>query len=256
MESGKDRTEAKEVVRGTAEENWLWAEDAPVSPDPRQTSLRSAIEILLVVSVRLYRDGITQALQQDGRFSVVGSYGSLDAARKQLHVLPRPPDVALIGVGLAEGTATVRALRATCASTSIVALAVRETDDDVVAWVEAGVSGLVSRETTLAELFDAVEAAANDGVVTTPAVTAALLRRVAALAGQRGSREGAVLTRREREIVRLIADGLSNKEIASALRIELATVKNHVHNILDKLRVRHRTDAIGVARARGELEAM
>ena len=64
---------------------------------------------------------------------------------------------------------------------------------------------------------------------------------------------GPQLTRREREIVRLIGDGLTNKQIASALHIELATVKNHVHNILEKLRVGNRTEAVNVARARGEL---
>jgi len=67
-------------------------------------------------------------------------------------------------------------------------------------------------------------------------------------------RDGPALTPREREIVRLIGDGLSNKAIAHTLHIELATVKNHVHNILDKLSVDKRTEAVAVARARGELD--
>jgi len=65
---------------------------------------------------------------------------------------------------------------------------------------------------------------------------------------------GTLLTRREREIVRLIGDGLSNKEIARSLQIELATVKNHVHNVLEKLHVGSRTAAVAAARASGELD--
>jgi ATP/maltotriose-dependent transcriptional regulator MalT len=93
-------------------------------------------------------------------------------------------------------------------------------------------------------------------VLTSPAVAAVLLRRVAALGGERGAGDGPALTRRERQIVGLIGRGLSNKEIAGTLRIELPTVKNHVHNILEKLRVERRAEAVSVARARGELDGI
>jgi DNA-binding NarL/FixJ family response regulator len=201
------------------------------------------------VSVRLYRDGIADALQEDRRFRVVGSAATLESAVEQLAALPRPPDVALVDVGVPDGTRATRALRSAWPQTRIVALAVREVDEDVVAWVEAGVSGLVSRDATFAELLDAIEAAAHDEVLTTPSVTAALLRRVAAVAGERTNGGGAVLTRREREIIRLIDDGRSNKEIAASLRIELATVKNHVHHILVKLGVQRRAEAAALVRA-------
>jgi two-component system, NarL family, nitrate/nitrite response regulator NarL len=217
---------------------------------PSTESLRPAIEAFVLVSVRLYRDGIADALQQDRRFRVTGSAASLESAEEQLGALRRPPDVALVDVGVPDGTHTVRALRRAWPQTSIVALAVREVDEDVVAWVEAGVSGLVSRDATLTELLDAVEAAAHDEVLTTPSVTAVLVRRLAQLAGERtyGGGGGAVLTRREREIIRLIDEGLSNKEIANSLRIELATVKNHVHHILVKLGVQRRAEAAAVMR--------
>jgi DNA-binding NarL/FixJ family response regulator len=221
---------------------------------PGQRSLRPTIEIFVLVSVRLYRDGITDALQQDRRFDVVGSSPSLEAARVTLDALPEAPGVALVDLDLAEGVYAVRALRSAWPSTTIVALAVREVDEDVVAWVEAGVSGLVSRDATLAELLDAVEAASHNQVIATPGVTGALLRRVASLAGQSTTNGGPELTRRERQVVSLIGDGLSNKEIASALHIELPTVKNHVHNILEKLSVARRSQAVAAARERGYLE--
>jgi two-component system nitrate/nitrite response regulator NarL len=222
--------------------------------DPRERLLRPDIDVFVLVAVRLYRDGIVDALRRDPRFRVLGSAASLRTAREQLHALTSGPHVALVDLDLGEGPAVVRALRETWPALSVVALAVRESDQDVVAWAEAGVSGLVSREATLAELLDAVDAAVKDEVLCSPAVAAALLRRVASVSGERGYGTGHALTRREREIVRLVGDGLSNKEIASALHIELATVKNHVHNILEKLGVGHRTDAVVVARARGELD--
>src|SRR5262245_54980947 len=157
------------------------------------------LEVFVLVAVRLYREGIADALARDRRFSVVGTAGSLRNARPRLVALARPPDVTLLDLGLVEGAGATRALRAAEPSTSIVALAVQEADGDVVLWAEAGGSGLVSAEATLAELLDAVAAAARDEVVTSPAVAAALLRRVARAAREHrsdGLEGGAPLTRR------------------------------------------------------------
>ena len=204
--------------------------------------------------MRLYRDGIADALRRDPRFRVAGSAGALEEAGLRLASLPRPPNVALVDLGLPEGAGAARVLRSAWPTVAIVALAVREVDDEVLEWAEAGAAGLVSRDASLADVLDAVAAAARDEVSATPAMTAVLLRRVASVAREGTTVDGPALTRREREIVDLIGRGLSNKEIASALRIELPTVKNHVHNILEKLRVSHRGEAVSVARARGELD--
>jgi DNA-binding NarL/FixJ family response regulator len=222
--------------------------------DPGEGSLRPLLDVFVLVSVRLYRDGITDALRGDTRFRLVGSADSLKAAQAELDTLALPPDVALVDVGVPGGIAATRVLRADWPTTSVVALAVCEADEEVVRWAEAGVSGLVSRDATLDELLDAVEAAAKDRVLTSPAVAAALLRRVSSVAREHRTADGSSLTRREREIVRLIGRGLSNKEIAGSLRIELPTVKNHVHNILEKLHVDRRMEAVSAARARGELD--
>jgi two-component system, NarL family, nitrate/nitrite response regulator NarL len=221
--------------------------------DPRDKLLRPDIEVFVLVGVRLYRDGIVDALRRDSRFRVVGSAPSVRLAREHLDGLTAPPHVSLVDLALDEGVNAVRALRQSWPAMSMVALAVREEDTDVIAWAEAGVAGIVSREASLAELLDAIAAAVKDEVLVSPAVAGALLRRVAALSGEHGRAGGPPLTRREREIVRLIGHGLSNKEIALTLRIELATVKNHVHNILEKLGVDRRAKAVAAAQARGEL---
>jgi two-component system, NarL family, nitrate/nitrite response regulator NarL len=223
---------------------------------PGEGLLRPELDVFVLVAVRLYRDGIADALERDPRFRLVGSAGALDGARELLDVLDEPPAVAVVDLGLPEGAGATRALRAGWPDVRIVALAVPEADEEVLQLAEAGVAGIVTREATLAEVLDAVAAAARREVLTSPVVTAVLLRRVAALAGDRRRSEGPALTRRERQIVGLIGRGLSNKEIAGTLRIELPTVKNHVHHILEKLHVERRTEAVSVARARGEVDGI
>ena len=220
--------------------------------DPGGRLLRPGFEVFLLVSVRLYRDGIADALRRDPRFEVIGSTSSLESARRE--GLPASPDVVLVDLDLSEGVDVVRALRVEWPAASIVALAVREADEDIISWAEAGVSGLVSRDATLSELLDSVAGAVTDEVPCRPAVAAALLRRVASLPREGIPADARTLTPRELEIVSLIADGLSNKEIARSLHIEVATVKNHVHHILEKLGVTRRTEAVTAARSRGELE--
>lgn len=207
----------------------------------------------VLVPVRLYRDGIKDALVRDPRFDVIGSASSLDAALADLHSAARLPDVTLVDMRLPEGAAAARTLHSRWPATATVALAVGEADEEIVSWAEAGVAGLVSREATLAEVLNAVEAAARHEALTSPVVAAALLRRVAAVAGERRGRVGPTLTRRELEIVRLIGRGQSNKQIAGTLSIELSTVKNHVHSILEKLCVHRRAEAMSAALAQGEL---
>jgi len=224
--------------------------------DPRNTLLRPVIEVFVLVGVRLYRDGIVDALRRDPRFRVVGSAASLRTAREELEGLLSPPHVALLDLDLPDGYGAARGIHDAWPSLSVVALAVREADEDVVSWAESGVSGLVSRNASLGQLLDAIDAAVDHELLCSPAVAGALLRRVAAMSDDRVLHNGPPLTRREREIVRLIGDGLSNKEIARSLHIELATVKNHVHNILEKLSVGNRTEAVAVARARGDLDAI
>jgi len=163
------------------------------------------------------------------------------------------PAITLVDLGLPEGVGAARSLRSTWPMMSIVALAVPEVDDEIVQLAEAGVDGLVTRDASLAEVLDAVAAVVRREAITSPTVTGVLLRRVALLAGERRSTDEPSLTRREREIVALLGRGLSNKEIAQSLRIEISTVKNHVHNILEKLHVQHRAEVASVARRRGGL---
>ena len=132
----------------------------------------------------------------------------------------------------------------------MVAITKGETEAEVIELAEAGVAGYVLPDGSLNDLIVAVESAVRGELYCPPRVAFTLLRRVSAIAaelrdvGQEATHSPlATLTDREREILDLVDGGMTNKEIAARLVIELATVKNHVHNLLKKLHVHRRIDA-------------
>jgi two-component system, NarL family, nitrate/nitrite response regulator NarL len=209
----------------------------------------SVIRILVVADIRLYRDGLVEILSREQELLVVGTADCAAGALAQTADLS--PDIILVDQAMPESVPTVRALLALCPSVKIISLAVRENEREVIACAEAGVSGYVPREASLDDLLAVVDSVGRGELLCSPQVAASLLRRVAWRAtGGSESESGNPLTGRELEIVRLIEQGLSNKEIAGRLGIEVATVKNHVHNLLEKLRVHRRGEAASYLRGR------
>jgi DNA-binding NarL/FixJ family response regulator len=205
------------------------------------------VDVFVFAGVRLYREGIASALAQDDRFRIVGAAADGSAALAQLR--ESAPDVVLVEAGRAEAPALVRAVRAHAPDVTVVALGISEEEADVLPLAEAGIAGWITRDASVDDLRETVASAAAGEVQCSPRMAATLLRRLAWLAEDRRRRQATGgLTRRQREIVALIDEGLSNKEIARRLSIELATVKNHVHNILEKLQVSRRGEAAAVVR--------
>ncbi len=206
------------------------------------------IRVLVVAEIRLYREGLAQILSRSNDITVVGT-----AARHEEAVasaVELTPDVVLLDMATSNGLDVARAVAHASPAGRVVALAVPEDDHEVIACAEAGVAGYVPRHASLEELVAVIQSAARGEALCSPRVAASLLRRLAALGGgPNGAGFAGHLTAREREIVRLIDGGLSNKEIARELGIEVATVKNHVHNLLEKLQVHRRGEA--AARVRG-----
>jgi two-component system nitrate/nitrite response regulator NarL len=203
---------------------------------------RVVIRVLIYSDIRIYRDGLAQVLDRPGYSGVTGAYGTLgDVLAADAGV---DPDVVLLDMAAPNALRDIRALAARFREAKIVALGVGRRDGDVIACAEAGVAGYVFRDASVDELLDAVESAAQGELRCSPAVAATLLRRVAKLASRQGNAgEDARMTRREREILELIDHGMGNKQIAARLFIEIATVKNHIHNILEKLGVTSRAEA-------------
>jgi len=221
---------------------------AEVELDERGCGSQDAIRVFVAARVRLYREGLAALLDRARDIEVAGTAADGSEALAKLATVT--PDVVIVDTTLRNGLAQIRAIVAAHPETRVIAFAVPDRPTDVIACAEAGVAGFVTRDASAAELVDTIRRAAKDEIVCSPKLTATLFRRIAALAAERAP-EPALhrLTAREREIVLLIDEGLSNRQIAGRLQIELPTVKNHVHNILEKLHVMGRADAAARARA-------
>ncbi len=198
--------------------------------------------VLVVSDVLLYREGVASGLASAGMLLVVGAAGGHEAL---VAMTSDPADAVVIDASTPDILGVARLLRLTWPRVPVIGFGIGN-DATGLACAEAGLTGFVGRDGTLAELAVAVERALAGEVGCSPHFAALLCQRVATLACGGGNSADAPspLTRRERQIAELVADGLSNKEIAIELRIGPATVKNHIHNILEKLDVPRR-GAIG-----------
>lgn len=204
----------------------------------RQVAVATALEqihVLVVAEVRLYREGLSTSLLERGSLRVVGMASSFDDAVGRARALQ--PHVVVLDVGMPRCLALIRAMRAESPATRIVAFAINESDYEIVACAEAGVAGYVTVDSSIDDLVATIKSAADGELRCSPRIAAVLMQRLTTLAAPPQPVASPLLTLREREIATLIEQGLSNKQIAGTLCIELATVKNHVHNILDKLGV-------------------
>ena len=157
------------------------------------------------------------------------------------------PDIILLDVAFSGGVATAARLREAAPAAYVIALAVAETAENVLAWAEAGVAGYVPNTASVADLARLIGQISRGEQSCPSRIAGTLLRRVGA--GPPVVAPSQSLTRREHEILHLVEAGLSNKEIARQLGISVGTTKSHVHNLLAKLSISRRTEAITRAHA-------
>jgi DNA-binding NarL/FixJ family response regulator len=200
--------------------------------------------IVVVSPMRIYREGLVHALGQRGSINVVGAAAGINELAPIFSTTA--VDVVLFDLAVEGGLAALRRIGGN-AELKVVVLGLSEEEPHIVACARAGIAGYVTENDTLQELVRRILEASAGEFSCPPRVAATLLRSLA-VSSIVDSRQTvtARLTAREAEIVQLIGQGLSNKEIARQLTIQLATVKNHVHNILEKLGVRHRAEAVRV----------
>lgn len=209
----------------------------------------SKVRIVVVDDHPLIREGLTSSISESTKFEIVGEGGSAEDAIRlvSLHV----PDIVCLDISMpGGGINAARLISAKYPGIKIVMLTVSEDDEDVTAALKAGASGYILKGVGAAELIDVLAGVANGQSYISPDLAVRLLEAM-------NSSEEPVqhpmdsLTKREEQILQLVANGLSNKEVGLTLDLQEKTVKHYMTSILQKLNVRNRVEAALVAKERG-----
>ena len=208
-----------------------------------------SVRVLIVDDHEVLASALAQALDAEPDIVAVGVAGSLEQAAALIPTTT--PDVLLLDHRLpdGDGAAAVGRLRALRPSMAVIILTASAAEHVMVAAIEAGACGFLSKTRSLAEVTSAVRAAAAGEAVISPEMLARLLPRL-----NRSGRAGhETLTEREREVLGLVSEGLTNAAIAERLVVSVHTVRNHVANLSAKLGARSKLEALSIAVREGLL---
>jgi len=208
------------------------------------------IHILLADDHPIVRDGLAAILGTQADFAVVGQ-ASTGAEAVQL-ATRLTPDVILLDLEMPEmdGVEALRHIRAACPEARIIVFTAFDSDERIVSAVQAGAKGYLLKGAPREELFKAIRVVSEGGSLLQPVVASKLLDHISHQ-NQFDPLQVEALTEREKDVLKLMAQGRSNKEIAGALTISERTVKFHVSSILGKLGAGNRTEAVTIAAQRG-----
>ena len=212
-----------------------------------KTPNEDAIRVLVVDDHALFRRGLEMVLDGEPDIDVVGEasdgHEAIERAEKTT------PDVVLMDVRMPKrsGIEATRAIKETLPSTKILMLTISDEEADLYEAIKAGASGYLLKEISIEEVADAVRQVHAGQSLISPSMASKLLNEFATMVKRRDERTqipGPRLTDRELEVLKLVAKGMNNRDIGSELFISENTVKNHVRNILEKLHLHSRMEAV------------
>ncbi len=199
------------------------------------------IKVVIIEDIKEIREGLQMLIDGSEGFMCARTFANAEDALEQLPGIS--PDVALMDINLPgiNGIEAVRKLKPKCSSTQFIMSTVYEDDDSIFESLKAGASGYLLKKTAPSKILDSITEVFHGG----SPMSGQIARKVIASFQQKDSiDESAILTQREKEILKSLAKGLRYKEIAAGLNIGLETVRTHARNIYEKLQVQSRTEAI------------
>ena len=206
------------------------------------------IKVLPIIEVRLIANIFADVLAAEPDIAVAGC--CTDPEEGLEIIQQQNVDVALVSVGLPNQSALelIRTIMDVSPTTKVLALGLLDNPDDVLKYIEAGAAGYIVKDSALDEMIEILRATQRGEARVSAKIAGAMIERLSSLAKtfstvETGIMEGVRLTRREQEVLQFIGKGCTNQEIAALLLVEIGTVKNHVHNILEKLNVNTRGEA-------------
>jgi DNA-binding NarL/FixJ family response regulator len=224
------------------------ARAAAVKPEP------TPVFIVLIDDNRLLREGLAALIHSQPGFKVLTASADVDEALQKAR--EAKPDVVLLDFGLEDhdSLALTSTVHAEVPTARVIVMGLLPAQEDVANYVRAGASGFIMKDASFDEFVETIRAVAAGAEVLPQALTNTLFSQIARNAvGGSNSRvlEAVRLTTRERQVIDLLGEGLSNKEIATRLHIAVHTVKSHVHNILEKLALRSRLEVAAFSHSQG-----
>jgi DNA-binding NarL/FixJ family response regulator len=214
---------------------------------------KKPLRIFIADDNALLLEGLVTMLSDQDDFIVVGTAPN---GRKAIErIKDSQPEVALIDIGMPDkdGLEVTQIFHQDFPQIKVIILGLVDLTDEIMACIEAGATGYVLKESSFEHLIETIRLVHRNEAFCSPRMAASLFSRIAELTDEAKEQipsESVKLTARELDIINLIAEGLPNKEIAKQLFIETQTVKNHIHNILDKLQLHNRFETVQYARER------
>ena len=197
------------------------------------------IKLMVIEDNRLLREGITAMINEQSDLKVVAALGTSENILEKINTLK--PNVALLDLGLRNQNSLqiVKSVKKKSSGTKIIVMDLIPVHEEILEFVQAGVSGFILKDASVDDFLKTIRAVAAGEKVLPSNLTDSLFSQIVvhAVSGPKSSSliKSVRMTKREKQVIELIADGLTNKEIAQQLNLSTYTVKSHVHNILEKL---------------------
>lgn len=240
------------------------APEQPVAPETSPTTAPTTaptaprpIALVLIDDNRLLREGLASMIHMQSGFKVLAASADVEEALRT--VRRAKPDVVLVDFGLEDhnSLALTATVHGEVPDARVIVMGLLPLQEDVADYVRAGASGFIMKDASFEDFFATIRAVAGGEQVLPKALTHSLFSQIArkASASSRTRADKALvlesvrLTARERQVIDLLSEGLSNKEIAQRLQIAVHTVKSHVHNVLEKLALHSRLEVAAFSHA-------
>lgn len=197
------------------------------------------IRLMIIEDNRFLREGITAMIEKQSDLRVAAAIGTSENILRKINTVK--PNLALLDLGLRSQNSLqiVKSVKKSFSSTKIIVMDLVPVHEDILEFVQAGVSGFILKDASVDDFLRTIRSVADGNKVLPPHLTDSLFSQIVEHAVNGPKRSSLIksvrMTKREKQVIVLIADGLTNKEIAQQLNLSPYTIKSHVHNILEKL---------------------